>query len=290
MIKWRCGFVVEADIRKCFDKLDRRLIRELLSKRVRDGVIVRLIGKWLKAGVLEEGWISHPETGVPQGGVISPLLMNIYLHEVLDKWFETEVKGRLRGRSFVVRFADDFLFGFSSEKDARRVLEVLPKRFGRFKLTLHPDKTRLISFQRPPGYQRRKPPGDSGPGTFSFLGFTHYYERSFQGYWVIKHKTAKDRFSRAMRRIAEWCRTHRHLPIAEQHRTLGLKLKGHANYYGIPGNSVAVARFIHRAGRVWRKWLARRSHKAKKSWDWFNQLLKRYPLPRPRVARWAKST
>src|SRR5262249_29262947 len=150
-------------------------LRELLAQRVQDGVLQRLIGKWLNAGVLEDGAITFPDEGTPQGGVISPLLANVYLHYVLDTWFEQQVKPRLRGRAFLIRYADDFLIGFACEEDARRVLEVLPKRFGKYGLSLHPDKTRLVPFTAPGRPSRSA--GDSGsqPGTFDFLGFTHHW-------------------------------------------------------------------------------------------------------------------
>jgi hypothetical protein len=158
--------------------------------------------------------------------VISPLLANVYLHYVLDVWFEQEVKPRLKGRAFLVRYADDFVLGFACEEDARRVLDVLPKRFGKYGLTLHPDKTRLVPFVRP----GRRPPaagrqGASPPGSFGFLGFTHHWGRSKQGSWVVRRKTAGSRFRRALKRIADWCRLNRHLPIREQYEALGRKLR-----------------------------------------------------------------
>jgi group II intron reverse transcriptase/maturase len=231
------GWVLEVDIRKFFDTLDRQHLREILRRRVRDGVLLRLIGKWLHAGVLEAGQMSYPEAGTPQGGVISPLLANIYLHEVLDEWFERDVKPRLRGRAFLVRYADDAVMVFSREDDARRVLNVLPERFGKYGLTLHPDKTRLVEFQRPD----RRPPADGGgsgrPGTFDLLGFTHFWGLSRKGKWVVMRKTAKDRLSRALTRVNEWCRRNRHRPVGEQWRALSQKLRGHFGYFGIIGNS-----------------------------------------------------
>lgn len=270
------GWLIEVDIRKFFDTLDHTHLQDLLRQRVRDGVLLRLIGKWLNAGVLEEGRISYPDTGTPQGGVISPLLANVYLHEVLDKWFEDEVVPCLKGRAFLIRYADDFVIGLAREDDARRVMEVLPKRFGKYGLTLHPTKTRLIPFNRP----GRGGPGAPSPGTFDFLGFTHHWEMSRRGYWVIKRKTARDRFSRGLRRIAEWCRGHRHRPIKEQHRILSLKLRGHFGYFGITGNANALARFGWEVGRIWHKWLGRRSQRGM-PWEKFNALLGRYPLPPP---------
>ena len=276
------GWVLEIDIRKFFDNLDHSHLRDLLRKRVRDGVLLRLIGKWLNAGVLEDGVLSYPDAGSPQGGVISPLLANVYLHEVLDVWFTQEVEPRLKGRAFLIRYADDAALVFSREEDARRVLEVLPKRFGRYGLTLHPEKTRLVPFQRPP---LREPsqtvPGAAGPGTVSLLGFTHGWGRSRKGAWVIKRKTAKDRLTRALTRVSEWCRTHRHQPVKEQWRMLVQKLRGHYGYYGIIGNSWSVRRFYNEVTSVWRRWLGRRSQRGYVSWSEMERLLERYPLPVP---------
>jgi RNA-directed DNA polymerase len=272
------GWVIEVDIRKFFDTLDHTHLQDLLRQRVRDGVLLRLIGKWLNAGVLEEGRVSYPDAGTPQGGVISPLLANVYLHEVLDKWFEGEVVPRLKGRAFLVRYADDFVIGLQREDDARRVMEVLPKRFGKYGLTLHPTKTRLIPFSRPGG----RGPGAPPPGAFDFLGFTHHWAKSLRGKWVIKQTTAKGRLSRGLRRIAEWCRGNRHRPIEEQHRSLSRKLKGHYSYFGITGNQKAIGNFRHEVLRIWHKWLGRRSQRRLR-WDAFSALLKRHPLP-PAVA------
>jgi group II intron reverse transcriptase/maturase len=274
------GWIVEVDIRKFFDTLDHAQLRELLRHRIRDGVLLRLIGKWLKAGVLEEGIVTIPDAGTPQGGVVSPLLANVYLHYVLDVWFEREVKPRLQGRAFLVRYADDFVMGFACEEDARRVLEVLPKRFGKYGLALHPDKTRLVPFQRPPHRaSATDSPRGRRPGSFDLLGFTHYWGRSRRGFWVVKRKTAHDRLSRALKKIAQWCRLTRHRPIAEQHPTLVQKLRGHFAYYGITGNSVALQRFREAVVRIWRKWLARRRRRGFLSWAAFGRLLKRFALP-----------
>lgn len=271
------GWVLEVDIRSFFDTLDHGHLRGILRHRVRDGVITRLIGKWLNAGVLEQGCVTHPQQGTPQGGVVSPMLANIYLHEVLDRWFEEEVKPRLRGKAAIVRFADDAVMVFATEQDARRVMEVLPKRFARFGLTVHPEKTRLVHFQRP---SDKGPP----PGSFDMLGFRHYWAKSLKGSWVIKRKTASNRLSRAIQRVTAWCRSHRHEPIGQQHEMLVRKLKGHYAYYGITGNSRALAQFRHAVMAGWRKWLCRRSQKGRLTWHRFNALLKSaYPLPPSRV-------
>lgn len=279
MMKMGGGWVLEVDVRKFFDTLDHEYLREILRRRVRDGVVLRLIGKWLNAGVLEGLDLSFPEEGTPQGGVISPLLANIYLHDVLDEWFVCEVTPRLEGRAHLVRYADDFVFVFEREADARRVLEVLSKRFERFGLTLHPDKTRLVKFQHP---DRGEDDG-SGPRTFDLLGFTHFWSRSRRGEWVIKQRTAKDRFSRALRRISEWCRSHRHRPVGEQHAKLSQKVRGHYAYFGVAFNARALSRFCWEVMGIWWKWLSRRSHAAHGTWAWMRSLLGRLPLPKPRI-------
>ena len=275
------GWVLEADIEKFFDSVDRAQLQEILRRRVRDGVLHRLIGKWLNAGVMEEGRVYRPEAGTPQGGVISPLLANIYLHEVLDEWFAREVKPRLRGRAHLVRYADDFVIAFEQEEDARRVMDVLPKRFGKYGLRLHPEKTRLVRFNRP---SRNVPPRDDAaePESFDLLGFTHYWRRSRQGNWVVYRKTAGSRLSRALQATSLWLRRNRHEPIKEQHRVLVLKLRGHYSYYGIIGNFVALDSFRSFARELWCKWLSRRS-RASPGRTAVGVLLDSYPLPRPRI-------
>jgi len=275
------GWVVEVDIKSYFDTLDHEWLRRILDQRVRDGVLRRAIDKWLKAGVLEEGRLWHPDAGTPQGGVISPLLANIYLHEVLDTWFERDVRPRLKGSAFLVRYADDFVICFERKEDAERVLDVLPKRFGKYGLTLHPTKTRLVSFVRP-RKQGESPRSDRG--TFSLLGFTHYWGRSRKGYWVVKRKTEKSRLARAIHRIHAWCKRNRHRPIADQHAALRRKLTGHYSYYGITGNNRALEHFLLGAGRAWKRWLCRRSRaNQRKGWEWYAKVAQRYPLPRPRI-------
>jgi len=276
------GWILDVDIRKFFDTIDHGHLRVFLKRRVRDGVLLRLIDKWLNAGVLEDGCITHPETGNPQGGVISPMLSNLFLHYVLDEWFEQEVRPRLKGQSFLIRYADDFVMGFSHEEDARRVLAVLPKRFAKYGLTIHPDKTRLVPFERPDhgpkqtDTNRREP-----PGTFDLLGFTHFWSRSLRGNWVVKRKTSESRFSRALKLLSQWCRSNRHHPMAAQHQTLCQKLRGHFAYYGITGNSTALSRFRWFVIGIWRKWLSRRRRKGTIPWDQFYRMLGRYPLPPP---------
>ena len=278
------GWIVEVDIQQFFDTLDHAQLRKFLQHRVRDGVLLRLIGKWLKAGVMEDGSVSFPEAGTPQGGVISPLLSNIYLHYVLDEWFECEIQPRLHGSACLTRFADDVLLAFDREDDARRVMAVLPRRFAKYGRSLHPEKTRRVPFQRPRHDAVGKgSASDQRPGCFDWLGFTHYWGRSRKGRWVVKRKTASNRLSRATRKINRWCRWNRHLPVKEQHRLLSLKLRGHFNYYGLTGNMQALVNFRREVSRLWRKWLSRRHRSRPMLWDRFNLLLERYPLPRARV-------
>jgi group II intron reverse transcriptase/maturase len=287
---WEClmslggGWIVEADIQSFYDTLDHRQLRAFLDQRVRDGVIRRALDKWLKAGVLEGGTLRHPLAGTPQGGVVSPLLSNIYLHEVLDTWFAAVVKPRLQGEAFLIRFADDFVLVFQLESDARRVLEVLPKRFGKYGLSLHPDKTRLVRFDQPGG---KPEPGKTRPHeepkSFDFLGFTHFWERSRRGRWLVKRKTASDRITRFLRQLNQWCQDNRHAPLAWQQSQLLSKLRGHGGYYGITGNSKSLSSVHHWVKRIWRKWLGRRSRDSNLTWERFNLLLRRYPLPNLRI-------
>ena len=278
------GYLLDLDISGFFDAMEKNQIQAFVRRRVTDGVVKRMIGKWLNAGVMEDGERTNSERGTPQGGVISPLLANIYLHEVLDLWFAQGVRPRMRGRAFMVRYADDVVMCFEREDDARRVLEVLPKRLERSGLSLHPEKTRLVEFRRP-SHKDNCPPEQrpSRPGTFDFLGFTHYWGRSRKGHWIVKRKTMKARFSRALSEIARWCRKARHLPVREQHRILSMKLRGHDAYYGITGNVKALGTLRHFVKGIWRKWLSRRSQNARMSWDKFAKLLQRYPLPAPAV-------
>ena len=284
IMEMRGGWIVELDIRKFFDTMVHAHLRTFLRQRVRDGVLNRLIGKWLNAGVLEAGQVTYPEDGSPQGGVISPLLSNVYLHYVLDIWFEREVQPRMRGRAFLIRYADDVVLGFAREDDAKRVLDVLPKRFSRFGLALHPTKTCMIEFC-PPSQKDSKIYTNSPPrrNSFDLLGFTHYWARSRRGYWVVKRRTSCERLRRSLCAVNQWCRKHRHAKVQHQHRMLVAKLRGHYAYYGITGNAEALQRFRYAVGRIWKKWLCRRSHRAYIDWPRFDKLLGRYPLPRPQV-------
>ena len=283
--KW----ILDVDIKAFFDTLDHGHLRQMLDQRVRDGVVRRMIDKWLKAGVMVKGQLSYREDGTLQGGVISPLLSNIYLHEVLDQWFERVVQPRMKGRAFLVRYADDFVIGFEHEEDARRVHEVLPRRFERYGLTLHPEKTRLIAFAppQPKGKEGKEPPDQSGPGgrgSFDFLGFTHRWRRSRKGTPVMQHGTSSKRFTRALKSLKLWLAENLHEPIREQWKTLRSKVQGHYHYYGVRGNSHAINAYSYEAQREWFRSLNRRGGAKALTWERFGKWLREImPWPAPRV-------
>jgi RNA-directed DNA polymerase len=281
------GYVLEADICAYFDTIVRSQLMELIEKRVRDGGILRLIGKWINVGVLEDGRLLVTQTGVGQGQVISPLLANIYLHYVLDEWFEDVVKPRLRGDAYEIRYADDFILCFQYREDAERVLAVLGKRFEKYGLRLHPDKTRLIEFGRE-ALTRSEEGGGPKPGTFDFLGFTHICKRSRRGKFTIHVRTMRKRLRRSLKRVAAWCQRHRHDPVVEQGATLNARLRGHYQYYGRPTNFRSLWEFYREVRKLWRKWLNRRTRGKSLPWRLYEELLVAYPLQRPYIARpWA---
>lgn len=271
-------WVLDVDVRQFFDTLDHRYLRELLKRRVSDGVISRLFGKWLHAGVMEEDRVSYPEKGTPQGGIMSPLFSNVYLHYVLDVWFEDEVLPRLQGKAQWVRFADDLVLLFSHKTDAERVFEVLPKRFAKYGLQWHGDKTRLVDF--------RPSERDGRSESFTFPGFTHYWGKSRRGHPVVQRKTAGDRLTRSIRTLRHWCRYNRHRPVPWQQQQLILKVRGHYQYYGITGNLRSLKCYYDQVRRLWRYWLNRRTRGHPMPWDRFaSGILQHYPLPAPRIYR-----
>jgi RNA-directed DNA polymerase len=274
-VRW----IFEADIVSFFDSLDRTELKKMLEVRVADGSLLRLIGKCLHVGVLDGEAVLEPELGTVQGSVLSPLLGNVYLHYVLDRWFETEVKPRLRGKATLIRYCDDFIIGFEREDDAWRVRAVLEKRLGRFGLTLHPDKTRLLPFWRPSTTQQ----SGQGPASFDFLGFTFYWRRTRTGHWRMGCKTRRASLRRAKQAIYDWCRRHRHQPVEAQHAALGRRLRGHFNYFGVNGNFPSLLRLVEATKRAWYKWLCRRSQRKRLTWERFTDLLRQRPLPRPRI-------
>jgi RNA-directed DNA polymerase len=273
------NWIVEADIKSFFDSIHRKELEEMLRIRVADGSLLRLIGKCLHVGVLEGEQFSRPEEGTPQGSVISPILGNLYLHYALDLWFERDIRPRLAGRALLVRYADDFVMGFERQEDAERVMAVLGKRLAKFGLTLHPDKTRLLPFGRPPNEQQK----GKGPGTFDFLGFTFYWARNRRGKWNIRCKTRTARLGRAISRLYRWCFGQRRLPVPEQHTALVRRIRGHFNYFGVNGNIRSLSILVHHAEEAWFKWLCRRSQRSRLNWERFTDLLQDFPLPPPRV-------
>lgn len=272
------NWIIDADIQKFFDNIGPAQLRTILQKRVNDGAILRLIGMWLHVGVMEEGTVVSSEEGVPQGAPISPILANIFLHTVLDEWFQNEVKPRMKGNCFLVRFADDFVAGFTLRSDAERVFGVLPKRFERFGLTIHPAKSRMVQISRP--YWRR----GKGPGSFAFLGFTHYWAKTLQGGWTIKRKTLGKRLSRFLTGVWDWCKANRHEPVEQQFITLCAKLRGHYQYYGVRGNFKMLEVAYEHARRAWQYWLTRRNAKKRMNWEKYAaKVVKFFELPLPRI-------
>lgn len=284
----RIQWILEADIRSFFDEIDRKKLEELLRLRIADGSLLRLIGTCLHVGVLDGEEFTEPEEGTAQGSIISPLLGNVYLHHVLDLWFEQVVRPRMQGHARLIRYADDFVIGFTNRRDAERVLAVLGKRMAAFGLTLHPDKTRIISFARPSG--TGKGAGASRPGTFDFLGFTLYWRKTRKGNWVPAMKTRKASLRKTLLRVGAWCRRHRHLPRAKQHAALSRKLQGHFEYFGVNGNGRCLEKICFQVRRIWFKWLRRRGQHRPLNWKRFNAYLAQFPLPAPRIRKriWAQ--
>jgi RNA-directed DNA polymerase len=276
------SWVLELDIKAYFDSIVRENLSEMVRRRVTDGSMLRLIGKWINVGAIDDGKLIMSETGTGQGQPISPLLANVYLHHILDEWFEEEVKPRLRGEAHEIRYADDAILCFQYREDAEKVLEVLPKRFAKFGLTLHPEKTRLIAFGRFAQGEAKKR-GERKPDTFDFLGFTHICARSRQGKFTVHVKTIDKRLRRGLKSIADWCKEHRHDPVSEQQKTLNAKLRGHYQYYGRRTNHGSIRRFYREVCGIWRKWLNRRTRGNPLTWEKFYEVLRQNPLLTPRI-------
>ena len=271
------SYVIDMDISKYFDTINHGLLREMVSRRVSDGVITRIIGKWLNAGVMDGGQRIYPEKGTPQGGVISPLLSNLFLHEVLDDWFVKTVKPRMKGKTAMVRYADDAVIMCELEEDAQRIYKVLGARFEKYGLKIHPEKTKLLNFKKPKDGQKK------GDNSFTFLGFTHYWTKSQKGNWMIGRKTDSKRLARAIVAINEWCKKNRHIPMRKQWETLRAKIIGHYAYYGITLNFRSIAKFYECVRVIWLKWLNRRGWRGKQRWIDFVEYLRNFPLPRPKI-------
>jgi RNA-directed DNA polymerase len=271
--------VLEADIESFFDSIDRKKLMEMLRLRVNDESFMRLVGKCLHVGVLDGEDYTEPDVGTAQGSVLSPMLGNIYLHHVLDVWLDREVRPRLRGKTCLTRYADDLVIGFERPEEAEMVMGMLRQRMAEYGLRMHPEKTRLVPFSRPPS----RPEGGKGPGTFDFLGFTLLWQRTRQGYWAQNFKTRKARLQRAKQAINDFCRRHRHEPVKEQHASLCRRISGHFNYFGVNGNVDSLKRLGRVAERSWYTWLRRRSHRTRLNWQRFGDILRAFPLPKPRV-------
>ncbi|MCP4603867.1 MAG: group II intron reverse transcriptase/maturase [Proteobacteria bacterium] len=274
------NWILEADISSFFDTIDRSKVLEMLQKRIADKSFMRLIAKCLHVGVLDGAVFTRPEEGTVQGSIISPMLGNIYLHYVLDKWFESEVKIRLKGGATLVRYCDDFVICFEHLDDANRVIDVLGKRMSKYGLTLHPDKTRLIDFRRPP----RGGNGSKGRDSFDFLGFTIFWKLNRDGRgWHQSMKTRSSRLTRAIRNAEKLCRSRRHRPIAEQHQALVRRIQGHYSYFGVNDNERSLSQLKYWVERSWYKWLNRRSQRSRLNWERFKEVLRDFPFPKPRV-------
>lgn len=273
----RARYIVEADIVSFFDNIDRKMLMEMLRGRIADERLMRLVGKCLHVGVLDGERVLEPSEGTAQGSSLSPLLGNVYLHHVLDAWFEHEIRPQLRGSGELVRYADDFALCFDHEEDAAHVWGLLEQRFQSFGLTLHPKKTRSFDF-RPP-----RQGGQGGGTTFDFLGFTVHWQMTRRGNWRAAFRTRGVRLRRAIKAAADWCRGHRHEPVKEQHRSLMRKLEGHYNYFAVNGNIEALVALRFAVLRAWKKWLNRRSQNARMNRKRFAQLLRAHPIPSPRI-------
>jgi group II intron reverse transcriptase/maturase len=272
------NWIIDADIAKFFDTISWEELRAILQKRVNDGAILRLIGMWLHVGVVEGDRVTNQEVCTPQGAPISPILANIFLHTVLDEWFQEDVRPRMNGNCFLVRFADDFVTGFSLKSDAERVYKVLPKRFERYGLRIHPEKSRMVQFNRPYWKQGK------GPGSFAFLGFTHYWGKTLSGGWTIKRKTQGKRLSRFLSGIGDWCKENLHEPMGKQYGILSAKLRGHYQYYGVRGNFKMLEVVYEGTRAKWKKWLSRRNSKDRMGWEKFAaQVEAIFDLPKPRI-------
>jgi len=270
----RYGRVVEADIKGFFDNIDHERLLKMLEERIDDKALLQLIGKWLKAGVLDtNGEVLHPAAGTPQGGIVSPILANIYLHYCLDEWFQHVVKKHCRGEACLIRYADDFVCAFEREGDAERFYQVLGKRLEKFGLELSEEKTRVIAFDR----------GQSEQEGFEFLGFEFRWGQDRQGKAHIERRTSRKKLRSSLDRFTEWCRQKRHCPVKDWFKELKPKLQGYYNYYGVSGNYASLQQFFGEAMQILRKWLNRRSQRKSYSWEGFRALIEHFQVPRPRI-------
>ena len=279
LTKGRIEFVVEADIRGYFEHIQQSWLLKMLAHRIADGALLGLIVKWLKAGILEEdGKIVHPVTGTPQGGSVSPVLANVYLHYVLDLWFEHKVRKANQGQSYLIRYADDFVCGFGYRHEAQRFVGQLQERLNKFGLEVAPDKTQMLRFGRSGGPHN---------GRFDFLGFEFYWRLSRRGRRLVQRRTGRKRLRKSVAAFTEWIRRSRHQKLPKTMKTLASKYRGYWNYYGVRGNSKSLEQFFQQTRRILFKWLNRRSQKKSYTARGFERLLRRFQIPRPRIVEYS---
>ena len=273
----RKRYIIDADIKNYFGSINHTRLREVLDLKIKDGVIRKMIDKWLKAGIQEESQVLYPTEGTPQGGTISPLLSNIFLHYVLDDWFIKQIQPLLKRESFLIRYADDFLMGFTNEEDAKRVMEVLGKRFEKYGIILHPEKTKLIKLDGKDV--------DTDHTTFDFLGFTHYLGKSLKGRQILKRKTSRKKLRGALVRMNKWIKENRHSPFLEGLiADLNRKLRGYYQYYGVTFNSRAIVIYHERVKRMLFKWVNRRGARESLTWEQFALRINVWsPLEKPKI-------
>lgn len=268
------GYVIDADIQGFFDNIDHDWLIKMLSLRIRDNAFLRLIRKWLKAGILDtDGKVIHPQAGTPQGGIVSPVLANIYLHYVLDLWYEKVVKPR-SGNSYLCRYADDFVCLFRYREDAERFYRELPERLGKFGLSISEEKTRIVRFSKIDMQAQSR---------FDFLGFEFRWSKSRSGKPHVKRRTSRKKLRQSIRNFTEWCKQNRNMPLRILIPSLNSKLRGYYNYYGVIDNSKSLWTFSQQLERILFKWLNRRSQRRSYNWDGFKAMLEQYPLERPRI-------
>jgi group II intron reverse transcriptase/maturase len=281
-LTWKpVNYVIDADIKGFFDNVDHNWMKKFLEQRISDRKFLRYIIRFLKSGVMEECKYIETDSGTPQGGIVSPVLANVYLHYALDTWFEKEIKEKSKGYVFMIRYADDFVIGVEREEEARLILEVLRKRIKRFGLELAENKTRTVKFGKK--WDKHSPDEKQRPGTFNFLGFTHYCSRNHKGNFKTGRRTEKKRYNKAVKKCREWIKQNRHCDMVIIWDRIKQMIVGHYRYYGVSENSRKIAQYKREIEILLFKWLNRRSHKKSFTWDWFYEYLKKFPLPAPRL-------
>jgi group II intron reverse transcriptase/maturase len=265
-------YIVEADIKGFFDNIDHNKLLRMLMMRIDDKPLLKLIRRWLKAGILDtDGMVIHPVTGTPQGGIVSPILANVYLHYVLDVWFNETVRAHCKGRAYLCRYADDFVCAFEYDTDAQRYYEALSKRLAKFGLEVAPEKTNILPFSR------------SSKSRFDFLGFEFYWDKGRKGYNVLKRRTSRKKYKAALASFSQWCKKHCRLPITLLFTKLNQKLRGYWNYYGIRGNYESMSDYYYHIRFILLKYLNRRSQRKSYNWKGFNEVLEYFRIAKPHI-------